>query len=290
MNPIHTIETYQLHMQINQKSEQTQRSYLTAVRRFIEYQQCKVNGPINIQDIKEEDIETYLYYLQKEKSYKPASVNLQLNAIRNYFKFACKKGWCDTNPALHIDSVKNNAKRRDFLTSDELNALIDVVNHPLGKLVIRTLAYTGMRVGECLALTLDDVNFSENKIFVRNGKGNKPRVIPLSPILKPYLEAYLNGPRSFVKGDRFFATPKTGSFSAVYINRLIQEAVEKLKWSKHVTAHTLRHSFASMLVKKGVALPTVAALLGHADFRTVTSVYVHIEDSALAEAVSEICL
>lgn len=288
MNIQHVMNQYNLHLQTVNKSPQTIRSYKTASTKFLEYQQCKVNGPVELHSIEEADIEAYLYYLQHELDYKPASVNLQLNGIRNFFKFTCKKDLCTSNPAEHIESLKNNAKRRDFLTADEVNQLIDQIEHPIGKIIIRTLAYSGLRISECLALTFEDIDFDKNKIYVRNGKGNKPRTVPLAASLKETLENYLAGSRRFIDSDFIFATAKTGSFSSQYINRLIQAAVKILGWDKHVTAHTLRHSFASMLVKKDVALPTVATLLGHSDFRTVTAVYVHVEDSVLADAVNEI--
>ncbi|WP_158232649.1 tyrosine-type recombinase/integrase [Sporosarcina sp. P26b] len=273
------------------KSEATIDSYLKSCKRFANWIQKINNGPVFIEQVKEADIQKYLHELATEANYKPASINVALNGLRNLFQYGMRSGLIENNPTQYIKSIKNNQKRRDYLTAEEIEELLAALDHKLDNLVVRTLAYTGLRISECLALTPEDIDFKAERIHVRNGKGSKPRTVPLAKNLKPHLLKYKNGSRKFVKDSEFFfATTKTGAISAVYINRLLKETVEKLKWTKHVTCHVLRHSFASELVKNDTALPTVAALLGHADFRTVTSVYVHIADEVLQSAVDSLDL
>ncbi|MDN4492153.1 tyrosine-type recombinase/integrase [Ureibacillus aquaedulcis] len=291
MNPIQTLTNFEEWLRKRDKSEETICSYMASIKRFINHKQEQTNGPVLINQIKEDDVQSFVHFLQTKKQYKPASINVMLNALRTYFKFAERNQWIERNPTIHIESVKNHKKRRDYLTIEEIQQLLDVIDHPIANLIVRTLAFTGLRISECLALEIEDVDFVKNLIYVRKGKGNKPRMIPLSESLKPYLVEYIVGQRSSIEeSTKLFATQKTGGFSAVYINRILKDATEQLDWKKHVTAHTLRHSFASELVRQQVELPKVAALLGHSDFRTVTSIYVHIADDELQKAVELIQL
>lgn len=291
MNPMQTISQFEEWLTVRQKSAETIRSYIATVKRFLSFKEQQANGPVSMQQIQEDDVLSYVAHLQQVKTYKSTSINVILNALRTYFKFAMRHEWVKENPMTHIDSLKTHKVRRDYLNSEEIQALIENIKHPLGKLIARTLAFTGLRISECLNLTLDDVDFENNMIHVQCGKGGKPRYVPLAASLKPYLEEYVAGKRKYVSNSKkFFATERTGSISPAYFNRLLKLATEELGWDKHVTAHVLRHSFASELVRHRVDLPQVAALLGHSDFRTVTSVYVHISDDELHRAVEQIRL
>lgn len=288
---MNSFEGFERQLTHAEKSPATIRSYLMSCKRFAEAIQTKYNRPVFLEQVLEKDIEEFLYDLKVNKGYKPASINVTLNGLRNLFKYAMKNKFVEQDPTAYVDAVKNHKARRDFLTSEEIQLLLSTMKHEVGNLVVRTLAFTGLRISECLALTFDDIDFDKNRVYVRKGKGNKPREIPLSEALKPYLLQYKNGTRRFItSSDTFFATQKTGKISPVYINRLLKEAATELKWEKNVTCHTLRHSFASKLVKNGTGLPTVATLLGHADFRTVTAVYVHIDESDLQDAVNQLNL
>ncbi len=105
----------------------------------------------------------------------------------------------------------------------------------------------------------------------------------LIPILQEYLDKY----RPDVQTDYFFATQKTGRVSSQYVNVKLKEASGKLGWNKPVSAHVLRHSFASNLIKKNNNLAYVQKLLGHADLRT-TSVYTHAKMDELSDSVNSL--
>ncbi|MCM3625618.1 tyrosine-type recombinase/integrase [Brevibacillus borstelensis] len=270
------------------RSKETIRSYIHHNQVFGRYLDQKNNGPTFLEDVTTENIEEYQHMLKVRKNYKPASINLSLNAIRSLYKLAIRKNWVTKNPAADVDPVRVQRKERDFLDEEEIQQVVDRIGHPIIKLIVRTLAYTGLRISECLHLTLDDVDLTNNVIHVRAGKGNKDRFVPIAQSLIPYLAEYLKDYRPNTASNSFFATEKTGAVSAVYVNRVLKETCEELGWTKHVTCHVLRHSFASLLVSKGTQIPTLASLLGHADYRTVTSIYVHTKTEQLAEAVNQL--
>lgn len=283
-------EELESHLQIKGMSSETIRSYISHNNMFIRYFNTKNNGPTFVDDLSTEDLESYLQFLKFEKQYKPASLNVVLNAMRNLYKYAIRKKYVLTNPTEDISQAKVQREEQVFLNATEISELLAAIEHNLIRLIVRTLAYSGLRISECINLTLDDVNFSKKVIRVRNGKGGKNRTIPLSEELAVDLKVYVDNQRPNVDGNQFFALKKTGTISDQYINRALKQATTKLGWDKHVTCHTLRHSFASLLVKNEINIPSIAKLLGHADFRTVTSVYVHVDNDDLADAVNQITL
>ncbi|MEK4712057.1 tyrosine-type recombinase/integrase [Sporosarcina sp. FSL K6-5500] len=283
-------EELEQHLIQKEMSPETIRSYKGHNDMVIYYFNTKNNCPTFVDDLSTEDLEGYLHHLKHEKGYKPASLNVVLNAVRRLYQYAIRKKYVLANPTADIAQAKVQREERPFLNAAEINELLKAIDHKLIRLLVRTLAYTGLRISECIDLTLKDVDFEQKVIRVINGKGGKNRSIPLSEELAVDLKAYVDNQRPKVASENFFALKKTGTISDQYVNRELKVAVKKLGWTKHVTCHTLRHSFASILVKNNANIPTVAKLLGHADYRTVTSIYIHVETDDLADAVNQITL
>ncbi|UGB30583.1 tyrosine-type recombinase/integrase [Metabacillus sp. B2-18] len=267
------------------RSKETIRGYIMDITLLDRFLTEKYNCPTYLEELTEDDIESYLRMLREEKGYQPASINRHLNSIRVLCKFAYKKDLIEKNPSRNVEQLKCQRKERVFLSADELDTLLESIDHRLVQLAVRTMAYTGLRVSECTKLTIDDIDLENDLIHVIAGKGNKDRVVPISGTLKPYLLDYINGWRVNVGSNKFFATKKTGELSHQTINRVLQETTYKLEWKKKVTCHILRHSFASFLVAKNVNVTKISKLLGHADVRT-TSVYMHTNTQELKEAVN----
>lgn len=274
----------ELQQTAKKKSLETIRGYKSDLSGFNRYLGEKINGPVYMEDLTTEDLESYLDMLIGTGRYAVASINRHLNSIRAICQFANKKGWIAKDISQDIESLKREQKERTYLTEYELLELFEVIDHTLICLAVRTMAFSGLRVSECTNLTLDDVDLKNNLIYVIEGKGKKDRTVPISKALKPYLVDYLSKWRVETPSNRFFATKKTGELSPQYINRELHVATTKLGWKKKVTAHILRHSFASNLVAKDVNIVKVSKLLGHADLKT-TSIYTHSNQKQLSEAV-----
>lgn len=144
-----------------------------------------------------------------------------------------------------------------------------------------------MRISECTKLKLKYVDFKNEVIHIIAGKGNKDRDIPMSSKLIKLLIDYIKNKRLDVNSEFLFCTKRTGKLSPQYVNRQINEAVKRLGWDKHVSAHIIRHSFASRLVLKNVNIVKIQKLLGHSDLR-VTSIYTHTSAKELKDAVDKI--
>ncbi len=242
------------------------------------------NSQVLVQEVSIIDLDNYLKALIDKRIYSPASRNRQLNTIRSFYKYLATQEIVMCNLGTKLELLKVDYKERTYLTVFEVNQLLTAIDNRLIKLVVSTLFYTGLRISECLTLTVEDIDFKRNLLFVKNGKGNKQRRIPLNEALKLSLQEYVKEWRTEKSSPLLFQTERTGKLSGVYVNKVIKAAVKKLGWSKNVTCHVLRHSFASALIDKNVNLVAVKDLLGHADLKT-TSVYSHIQVESLEDAI-----
>lgn len=280
------IEDFLKDIKRKQLSGETYRGYLNDLKQFNRYLLGASNTPVFIEQCTQENIEQFLEMLKK-KSLKPASINRKLHAISSFCNFAVKKHWLAFNPALDVDRVKGKSKERTFLTVEEMQRLIQAIEHPIIKTVAILMSNTGLRVSEATGLQLKDVDFKNRVIHVVEGKGGKNRDVPMNEALATILQHYLDEIRPDIQSLFFFATKKTGGISQQYINRQLKAASHKINLGKEVTSHILRHSFASQLVKTDTHVAHIQRLLGHADVRT-TSVYMHAEYKDLADAVNTI--
>jgi site-specific recombinase XerD len=266
-----------------ERSPVTIRAYHEDLTLFNRYLQEKYNGPVYLEDITQEDVENYLYYLKEVKGYQPISRKRVLGSMRSFFGYAYKSEWCDKNVTAKLEPIKCQQKERHYLSEEEVYHFVNAIQHDLIRLVAQTLYYTGMRISECLSLQVEDVNLEDNLIHIRHGKGNKDRFVPINSKLKELLVDYNENWR--VVSDNFFATRISGSLSPTRVAKVFSDTNKELGWKKKVTAHILRHSFASKLVQNDVHLVKISKLLGHSSLKT-TSIYVHSNMDDLKDAVN----
>lgn len=269
-------------LEMKNKSPQTISGYAKDIRFFHQFLEGFINGPVYVEDITEDDIEEYIKDLRR-RGLQPRSQNRYISSIRSMYNYAFKKRIITVNVAQYIENVQYQRKERDFLTIKELELLFSYIDKELLKIAIMTLAYTGLRISELTGLKLPDVDLI-NKTLKVTGKGNKQRIVPISDTLLEILNHYLKNmhPKN---SDFFLATKKTGRLSPQYINKILRDSTKESGITKKVSAHTLRHSFASHLIKSKVDVATLQRLLGHTNVRT-TSVYLHTDYDQLKEAVN----
>jgi len=267
--------------------EETLRGYRMDINQFHRFLSSHTNGPVFVSEIGVSQIDEFVHYLTHVRKVKPRTVNRKINAVSTYFNFLKKKKLVNENPLENYERMKVTQAERIYLSKEEIEKLIDAIEHPVIRYFAMTMAHTGIRVKECINLTLNDVDLEEGYLHVIDGKGGKNRTVPINQYLQGQLKEYLAKHRPDTDSLYFFALKKTGTVSDQYVNRLLKEACEKAGIEKHVTSHILRHSFASYLVKKDTHVAVIQRLLGHADVRT-TSVYMHVHQDDLKEAVNRI--
>ena len=278
------IDEFVQHLKSKERSAMTVRGYRMMLMDFKRYIEKELNGQVYLDEMTLAHLEGYLDY-RKQQGDQPVSRNRALYIFRSFFSYLDKRDLVEKDISQKLEPISLQQKERTYLLPEEVETLLAAIDHAIIKVAATTLAYTGLRVSELCNLTLDDVNFDTECIQVRHGKGNKDRTVPMNGKLKAILVNYLKTIRPSTPSKKFFATKRTGALSDQSINRYLKMTTKKLGWTKHVTAHILRHSFASTLVRNNASLPAVQNLLGHSDLR-VTSRYIHQDLGQLQAAVN----
>ena len=217
-----------------------------------------------------------------------------LIALRGFLKYLAKRGIHSLDPSL-VDLPRAAKKQVTFLHFDEVERLlaeipIDTETGLRDRAIIELLFSGGLRVSELCNLNRDSINLARREFMVR-GKGKKDRPIFIDQTTADHLEEYLSArsdtlPALFLNNSSNQNIPDTsGDFrrlSPRSIERIIQKYARFAGITKHVTPHTLRHSFATDLLMNGADLRSVQSLLGHANIAT-TQIYTHITDPHLKE-------
>jgi integrase/recombinase XerD len=269
------------------RSSATIQGYRNDLLYFHRYLEEHLNGIVYLDQVTVDDIEQYLSYLREEKKYAPSSLKRKLACYCTFYKYCVRKRLAKVNIAQEVMPIRVKSVERTYLKEDEVRQLVDEIDHPLIQLVVQTLFYTGMRISECMYLTMEDVDFEQNIIRVIEGKGGKDRILPMNHKLRHLLLEYRNHWRPRVDSPYFFCTLKSGMLHRNYVNMIIQQTLKRLGWNRKITAHTMRHSFASSLVQKEVNIVKIQKLLGHSSLVT-TSVYTHTNIDELSEAVNQL--
>ena len=269
------------------KSSETLRGYGIDLTQFLEWLSTDINGPMFVDIVSEQHIHDYMSYLKFERHIVAMSINRKVNAISSMYNYLLRKKIVQENPAATVDRLKVTTKERTHLTKDEVDALLQAIDHPIVHYVVVMMLNTGIRIRECVELSLKNVDLTEKFVRVIEGKGGKNRVVPMNDLLVQEMKDYLDNHRPYTTSLNFFATEQSGRISAQYVNVVLKEAVKKAGIEKKVSSHILRHSFASHLVNANVHVATISKLLGHADVRT-TSVYMHSTNQQMNDAVNKI--
>jgi integrase/recombinase XerD len=256
-------------------SETTVTTYVKVVAAFARY----FNRPPD--QLGPEEIRTYQVYLINEKKLNPKTVRLHTAALRFFFCKTLRRAY----PLEEVPYPKAPRRLPTILTQDEVVRLIDSASNLFHRAMLMTVYSTGMRRIEMCRLKVEDVDSERMVIHIREGKGRRDRDVPLSPKLLETLREYWRWmkPKTYlfpgtVNGSRADKpiTPKT-------LWEACRQAAQRAGITKAVRPHLLRHSFATHLLEGGADLPTVQALLGHADLKP-TSIYLHVSQRHIKAA------
>lgn len=277
------LELFLENLSVMDKSEATIGNYRYYLQWFGQYLLHRYNRPVSIDEVKPEDLERFLFNELGEERYSSSARHNATTAFKSLYSFCHRKDYCPVNTGKLIRNVRIETKEREYVTEIEFRKIAREVSSPTARVVVHALFYTGLRIHECVKLTLADVDLEKDCIRVREGKGGKDRNIPINDRLKKVLQDYLENDRYFVGTDRFFSS-QSGKVSSQFVNRELRDAVKESGIRKTVSCHILRHSFASNLIERGVNILQVQKLLGHESIKT-TTVYLHTSMEDLQEAV-----
>ena len=219
-------------------------------------------------------VRQYQVYLIDEVQTSWTVFNQTVCALRFLYRTTLGRDWAVT----HIPFPKHPKKLPVVLSVPEVGRLLRAVGNLKHRTVLETMYAAGCRVSEALNLRLADVDNERMALRIVQGKGRKDRYVTLSPTLLANLRAYwkVYRPPEFLFPGRSPERPLT----CAVVQGAIVEARKNAGIKKRVTTHTLRHSFATHLLERGVDLKTIQVLLGHASLDT-TSVYLHVASETL---------
>jgi len=223
----------------------------------------------------------YLAHL-KERNLKPRSIARKLSCLRSFFNFLCRDGYLDSNPTLSLRTYKLDKHLPSFLTEGEMIKLLQM---PQGKdvrglrdrAILETFYSTGMRISELVGLNVDDVDFISGVAKAR-GKGKKERLLPIGEYALKAIKAYLDKKKK--QSAALFLNKNGTRLTTRGTRNIVGKYVRSACLSGGISAHSLRHSFATHLLNRGADLRSVQELLGHANLST-TQIYTHISTEKL---------
>ncbi|EGO63138.1 tyrosine recombinase XerC [Acetonema longum] len=284
------IQQYMLYLQVEKNASQhTVHSYRADIDHFILFVQQQGAGEALFSQIKPIHIRAYLVELNKDQ-YARRTVARKIACLRSFYRFLCRENYLTDNPFAGIHTPKLEKKLPVFLDAVEVKDMLELPgNDLLGRrdaALLETLYATGARVSELVGLGIGDLDLV-NRFVLLFGKGAKERVVPIGRTAVRALEYYLTVIRpqlySRHKGSvhqTLFLNRNGGPLTDRSVRRMIDKYVEILALKKHVTPHTIRHSFATHLLDNGADLRFVQELLGHVNLST-TQLYTHVTKERL---------
>lgn len=215
-----------------------------------------------------------------------------LSGVRSFYRYLVLDGYLDVDPTELLESPHLPQHLPEYLSTEEVDALensIDLTSNEghRNRAIIEVFFSCGLRVSELTNLKLSDLFLTQGFIRV-NGKGGKQRLVPISERAIHELELWFD--------DRRQMNIKPGEEDYVFLNRrghhltrtmiliMVKRQAEAAGIKKTISPHTLRHSFATALLKGGADLRIIQELLGHADLGT-TEIYTHMDDESLRQEI-----
>lgn len=211
------------------------------------------------------------------KSYKPKTIKNKIVVIRSFIKFLYSKNLIDIRPEA-IEIPRTVEVEANFLDEEEQSALINYAKNLRDKALIMTILSSGLRASEILNLKEDDLY--RRSLIVSRGKGGKPRVTFIDPLTEKSIREYHH--KREIDSVFVFTNSFGKPLSRQYLSRMISETALRAGIKKRVSAHTLRHSFATNMLRKGARIEDVQPLMGHSNIST-TRLYMHFTNEYLRE-------
>ncbi len=261
----------------NSKSEHTVKAYSLDISQFLNFLEDE------IKNVQLSHLRSFLSYLSL-KGIAQRSINRKLSSLKTFFEFLAYQGFIKKDPTLLLKGPKFSKPLPEILSIEEIDNIISVIKEDSfqdlrNKSIIYLLYSSGLRAAELISLKENDISFSREELRII-GKGNVERIAFFDKKAKSILLKYLPLKKKLFKSEYIFINKFGEQLSDRYLRKTINELTKKAKISKKVSPHTFRHSFATLLLNKGVSLKAIQELLGHASISS-TQVYTHVSKEEL---------
>ena len=275
------IEQFESYLLFEKKySENTVKSYIRDLTETSKFLNNK-----NIKKINKKDIEKFLESLNSRLDSR--SISRYISTLKSFFKFLKINKIIDKNPMETINNPKIRKALPKVLSEEEINLLLDIKlkNHfdYRNKAMIELMYSSGLRVSELINLKLNDIDL-DNECVRIFGKGSKERIIPLNEYSVYALKKYILNHRGEMlkhgENDYLFLNNHGKNMTRQGFFKIIKKVAQEENIKTDFSPHTLRHSFATHLLKHGADLRSIQELLGHSDISS-TQIYTHITNEKL---------
>lgn len=281
---------YRIYLQLEKSlSPRTLEAYMSDVNKFSEYLEDAHKGLL---DAVLDDFRSFLEALN-DVGILPRSQARMLSSLRSFYDFLRLDGFLDTDPTEMLKSPKVGVRLPAVLSVQEIDDIINSIDlsKPEGqrnRAMIEVLYSCGLRVSELCNLKISDLYLSDGFIRV-TGKGDKQRLVPISPRAIAELETYfIDRNRIEIKAGYedfvFISERRRKSLSRIMVFHFIKELAALAGITKNISPHTFRHSFATHLLEGGANLRIIQAMLGHESIAT-TEIYTHIDRTRLRDEI-----
>jgi site-specific recombinase XerD len=226
-------------------------------------------------------IKDYLAYCFTELKLSEHTIHSRINALKFYYEQVLKR----EKMFFEISRPKKPSQLPKLLNEDELARLFNALENRKHKAMLFTIYSAGLRVSELVRLKLGDIDANRMQLFVERAKGKKDRYVNLSPVLLDILRKYIQMLSKRPK-EYLFESEQTGTaYSTRTVQDIFHQAKQRAGIMKEVGVHSLRHSFATHLLDKGVDIRYIKDLLGHFNIKT-TERYLHVSKKQLVNIIS----
>ena len=264
MNTEQHLIAFKNYMNYRRYSENTIKTYSDALEVFFRFFQNKKLESLTIEDIIHFNND---YILRKNLS--SSYQNQVINAVKLFYRNRFNK-------TMEVDFIQRPRREKrlpNVLSKEEVKSILEAPTNLKHRAMLSLIYACGLRRSELLNLTLTDILSNRNLLFIRQSKGKKDRVVPISnrliDILREYYKAFK--PKAWLFEGQF---PNT-KYSEKSLENVLKQSLTKTKISKKVSLHWLRHSYATHLLENGTDLRYIQELLGHSSSRT-TEIYTHV--------------
>ncbi len=271
-------------------SGNTLESYHTDVIHLLEFLEER---ELSLTDVDTDALHQFLCTL-RDLGISPRSQARMLSGIRAFFRFLRLEGYTDTDPCELLEAPRFGRTLPDILSVEDIDSMIAALDPekdetPRNHAIIETLYGSGLRVSELVELRMSRVNLDEGYVII-TGKGNKQRLVPLSPesirLIREYLPIRERLKIKPDSSDILFLNRRGGMMTRVMVFYVIRDSAAAAGIIKKVSPHTLRHSFATHLLEGGANLRAIQEMLGHESIST-TEIYIHLDRSRLRSELME---
>jgi len=265
-------ENLRKNLVVRKYSPKTIKSYIHYNKDFLGYVRKKPN------EITNEDVKDYLFYLVEEKEVSASTLNTAINALKFYYGEVLKRGF-----VYELKRPKKDKKLPVVLSQEEISRILSSITNIKHRLILMLIYSAGLRVSEVVKLKPGDIDDERKLIHIKGGKGRKDRYTMLSEVAIEMIRRYL---KEYGQSIWLFSSQdKEKHITTRTVEKIFSNACRKANIKKNATVHSLRHSFATHLLERGTDLRYIQELLGHKSSKTI-EIYTHVNNKDIGKIKS----